>query len=140
MFLGEYYYRLDSKDRIAIPAVFRKKLGKKGILTRGIDTCLFLFPNEEWKKLVKKILNLPISKPNSRAFMRLIFAGAKEVELDALGRILIPDYLKKFASLKKDVVICGLFSRIEIWDKEKWERYKKTTEKESQKIAETLEI
>jgi len=140
MFLGEYYYNLDAKDRIAIPVSFRKKLGSQAIITRGIDNCLFLFPKEEWKKLVKKILTLPISQPNSRAFMRLMFAGAKEVEIDSLGRILIPDYLKKFARLKKEVVICGLFSRIEIWDKAIWERYKKETEKESQKIAQTLEI
>ncbi len=140
MFLGEYYYNLDSKDRIAIPVSFRKKLGSRGVITRGIDNCLFLFPKEEWKKLVKKILTLPIGQPNSRAFMRLMFAGAKEVEIDSLGRILIPDYLKKFAKLKKGVAICGLFSRIEIWDKATWERYKKETEKESQKIAQTLEI
>ena len=140
MFLGEYYYSLDAKDRLTLPSSFRKKIGKKAIITRGIDECLFLFPEKEWKKLVKKILTLPINKPNSRAFMRLMFSGAKEVEIDSLGRILIPSYLKKFAHLKKEIVICGLFSRIEIWDKEIWEKYKKEMEKESQRIAQDLEI
>ncbi len=140
MFLGEYYYNLDDKDRLAIPKIFRKKLLRGAILTRGIDCCLFLFPKEGWQKLVEKILALPITQSNSRAFMRLMFAGAKEIKFDRLGRILIPNYLKKFSHLKKEVVICGLFSRIEIWDRKIWERYKKEMESQSQKIAQELEI
>jgi len=139
MFLGEYLYFIDQKGRIAIPPKFRKSLERGAFLTRGIDNCLFLFPSQEWQKLVNQLLKLPISQKNSRAFVRLMLAGASEVKVDKQGRIIIPDYLKKYAGLKKKAIVCGLYNRIEIWDDNKWQNYKTKTEKEAIGIAQELE-
>ena len=138
MFIGEYRYIIDEKKRVALPSKFRKNLGKKVILTRGLDQCLFVFPEREWKKLVEKISKLPLSKADARGFARLMLTGAMEVKFDDLGRILIPDYLKKYAKLKKKVVVAGVLNRIEIWDEEKWEKYKLEAERQSGDIAERL--
>jgi len=138
MFIGEYTFKLDQKKRVAVPAKFRKELGKKAIITRGLDSCLFLYPPKEWKKLAEKLSNLPMAQADARGFARLMLAGAMEVDLDNLGRILIPDYLKEYASLSKKIVIAGLFNKIEIWDKKQWDEYKQKTEKEVGNIAERL--
>jgi len=138
MFIGEYNYKIDDKKRVAIPIKFRKSLGKKAVITRGLDNCLFLYSQKEWQKLAVKLSTLPLSKADARGFARVMLAGAMEVNFDNLGRILIPDYLKKYASLKKEVVIVGLYNRIEIWSKEKWQEYKQKTEKEVGDIAERL--
>ncbi len=138
MLLGEYRHNLDSKGRLAIPAKFREKLSAGAIITRGLDNCLFVFANKEWETLAQKLVALPLSQANSRAFVRLMLAGAMDVEIDSQGRILIPEYLRKYASLKKEAVIAGLYNRIEIWDRENWERYKSKTESASEEIAEKL--
>jgi MraZ protein len=138
MFLGEYKHSLDVKGRMAIPAKFRDKLNAGAIITRGIDNCLFVFTNAEWEKLAEKLNALPLGQANSRAFVRLMLAGASDVELDAQGRILIPDYLRKYAGLKKETVVAGLYSRIEIWDEAVWAAYKAKTESSSESIAEQL--
>lgn len=138
MFLGEYPYKLDEKKRLSLPIKFRKLLGKKVVITRGLDSCLFLYPAEEWQKLAEKLSHLPLSQADARGFVRIMLAGAMEVDLDKLGRILIPDYLKKYAFLNKKVVIAGLYNRVEIWDENKWEEYKQKTEKEAGDIAERL--
>lgn len=101
MLLGEFKHNLDPKGRMAIPAKFRDKLTAGAIITRGIDNCLFVFANTEWETLAAKLIALPLAQANSRAFTRLMLAGASNVELDAQGRILIPDYLRKYAGLKK---------------------------------------
>jgi len=138
MFIGEYIYSIDEKKRLAIPARFRKDLGKKAVITRGIDNCLVIYPVSEWQKLARKLESLPTSKIDARGFARLMLAGAVDVALDKLGRILVPDYLKEYASLKKNVAILGLSNRIEIWDEEKWQEYKQKTEREVGDIAERL--
>ncbi len=138
MFIGEYTYSIDDKKRLAIPGKFRQTLGKKAIITRGLDNCLFLYPAREWEKLAKKLSQLPLSQADARGFARIMLAGAMEVNLDRLGRILIPDYLKKYASLQKKVVIAGLYNRIEIWDEKNWTFYKQKMEKEAGDIAERL--
>jgi len=138
MFLGQHQHNLDSKGRLAIPAKFREKLTGGGIITRGLDYCLFLFPLKEWEILAKKLINLPLAQSNSRAFVRLMLAGAVEVQIDKQGRILIPDYLRKYAQLKKETIIAGLYNRIEIWDEKKWTEYKNKTESSSDEIAERL--
>lgn len=138
MFLGEYNYTLDEKKRLAIPPKFRQVLGKKAVITRGLDNCLFLYPFGEWKKLAEKLSQLPLSQADARGFARIMLAGAMEVNLDRLGRILVPDYLKKYAALQKKVVVAGLYNRIEVWDEKKWELYKTETEKEAGNIAERL--
>lgn len=138
MLLGEYKHNLDSKGRLAVPAKFREKLSSGAIITRGLDSCLFVFGSKEWDVLAQKLIALPLSQANSRAFVRLMLAGAMDVELDSQGRILIPDYLRKYASLNKETVIAGLYNRMEIWDEHTWERYKQKTESASEEIAEKL--
>ncbi|MDP2598819.1 MAG: division/cell wall cluster transcriptional repressor MraZ [Candidatus Liptonbacteria bacterium] len=138
MLLGEYQHNLDIKGRMAIPAKFRDKLNSGAIITRGIDNCLFVFANSEWEVLAKKLIALPLAQANSRAFVRLMLAGASDVELDNQGRILIPDYLRQYAGLKKGVIVAGLYNRIEIWDEVAWAAYKKKTESSSEEIAEQL--
>ncbi len=138
MLLGEYQHNLDQKGRVAIPAKFKEKLAAGAIITRGIDGCLFVFASKEWDDLARKLVALPLAQANSRAFMRLMLAGAMDVSLDAQSRILIPDYLRNYADLKKKIIVAGLYNRIEIWDADRWSDYKKKTEGASEEIAEKL--
>lgn len=138
MFIGEYQHTIDEKGRLAIPVKFRKDLSKGAVITRGLDNCLFLYTIEEWKNLADKLSKLPIGQANTRAFSRLMLAGAMDVEPDKQGRIIIPDYLRKFGSISKKVILAGLYNRIEIWDEEEWEKFKAGAEKGSTEIAERL--
>lgn len=138
MLIGEYSHTIDAKKRLAIPSKLRKELGVKAVITRGLDNCLFVYPSKEWQKLVEKLSALPFGEKNSRSFVRLILAGASETDLDSLGRILVPDYLKNYAQLKKSVIIAGVYNRLEIWDKAKWEIFKQQSEKEVDNMAERL--
>ncbi len=138
MLLGEFQHNLDSKGRVAIPAKFREKLTGGAIITRGLDNCLFVFTTKEWQILAEKLVALPLARADSRAFSRLMLAGAMDVELDSQGRILVPDYLRKYAGLKRAVVVAGLYNRIEVWDAEQWRLYKQKTEGASEEIAEKL--
>ncbi len=138
MILGEYRHNLDTKGRLAIPAKFREKIEAGAIITRGLDKCLFVFGPQEWENLVQKLTALPLAQANSRAFVRLMLAGASDAKPDTQGRILIPDYLRKYAGLKKGTVVAGLYNRFEIWDEEEWNTYKQKTEATSDEIAEKL--
>lgn len=138
MFIGEYSHNLDDKGRVAIPAKFRALLKSGAVVTRGLDNCLFLYTKKEWEKLAEKLASLPISQANSRAFARLMLAGAMEVEMDKQGRAILPEYLRSFAGLQKSVIIAGLYSRVEIWDAAKWQKYKGQTEAQSNEIAERM--
>lgn len=138
MFIGEYNHTLDTKGRVSIPAKFRSALKQGAVITRGIDNCLFIYPSGEWKKLAKRLSELPLSQKNTRAFSRLMLAGAMDDKLDSQGRLNIPEYLRTYAGASKNVVITGLYNRLEVWDEEKWKSYKNTTEKESENIAEQL--
>ncbi len=138
MFIGEYNHTIDDKGRLAIPVKFRLDLAKGAVVTRGLDSSLFLFPKEEWDKLAEKLANLPLGQSNSRAFARLMLAGAMEVDIDKQGRIILPEYLRQYAGMQKAVVVAGLYNRLELWDSEKWEAYKKATEAEVGNIAEKL--
>jgi MraZ protein len=138
MFIGEYYHAIDEKGRLAIPIKFREELAKGAVVTRGLDNCLFLYTQKEWEVLATKLASLPIARANTRAFSRLMLAGAMDVEIDKQGRIVLPDYLRKFASLKKKVVVAGLYNRLELWDETAWAAYKTSTEKTSGDIAEAL--
>lgn len=138
MLLGEYKHNLDVKGRLAIPVKFREKLAGGAIITRGLDNCLFVFAMKEWEVLAAKLTALPLAQANSRAFTRLMLAGAADAILDNQGRILIPDYLREYAGLNKQVVVAGLYNRIEVWDLAKWEKYKQKTESASDEIAEKL--
>jgi MraZ protein len=139
MFIGEYQHNLDEKGRLAIPVKFRSKLAKGAVVTKGLDNCLFLYTNEEWQKLATKLAALPISKANTRAFSRLMLAGAMDVQLDKQGRVILPEYLRDYGSLKKKTIVAGLYNRLEIWDEALWKKYKTGTEKQSNDIAEALE-
>ncbi|HCG77223.1 division/cell wall cluster transcriptional repressor MraZ [bacterium] len=139
MFIGEYLYIIDQKKRVAIPPKFRRELGKRAVITRGLDNCLVIYPLGEWEKLTKKIENLPNGQIDARGFARIMLSGAVDVALDKLGRILIPDYLKDYAFLKKNVAILGLSNRIEIWDEKRWKDYKLKTEKEIGDMASRLQ-
>ena len=138
MFIGEYTYSIDEKKRLAIPPKFRSALGKQAFITRGLDHCLFLFPMKAWEEFSEKISKLPLSQADARGFTRLMLAGAMGVSFDALGRILIPDYLKEYAGLGKKVVVAGVSERLEIWDEKKWTEYKEKIEENEGDIAERL--
>jgi len=138
MFIGEFQHNLDSKGRMAIPAKFREELKGGAIITRGLDRCLFIFAAKEWGELAKKLTALPLAQANSRAFARLMLSGAMDVEFDTQGRVLVPDYLRKYAGLGKEIVITGLYGRLEVWDRDAWRQYKEKTEASSDEIAERL--
>ena len=120
MFLGEYNHSIDAKGRLIVPAKFREELGENFIVTKGLDGCLYIYPDEEWKKFESKLSELPMGKGDTRKIVRFFLSAATQVELDKQGRILIPSVLREFASLQKDVVFVGVGSRIEIWSKESW--------------------
>ena len=122
MLIGEYEHSLDDKGRLIMPAKFREDLGEKFIVTKGLDGCLFAFSLEEWTVFEQKLRALPISNKDARAFSRFFFAGAIDCDLDKQGRFLISNNLREFAVLKKDVVIIGMNSRIEIWSKDNWNK------------------
>ena len=138
MLIGEYIHRIDPKKRLAIPAKFRKDLGDKAVITKGLDQFLVLYPLSEWEKVAESLAKLPTGKSESRNFVRDFFSGAADVEIDALGRILIPEYLKNFADLKEKVVIVGVYNRLEIWNEQKWDDYKARVEKQTDMLAEKL--
>ena len=127
MFYGEYEHALDAKDRVIIPAkfreVFKENYAEKFFMTRGLDRCLFLFIEEEWRIQEKRLKSLSFTREQARAFNRLFFSGASEVACDKQGRILIPQYLKKYAGIAEEVMIIGVTSRVEIWDKPTWEKF-----------------
>ncbi len=121
MFMGEYNHTIDEKGRLIIPSKFREELGNEFVVTKGLDGCLFAYDNTEWSKLEERLKALPFTNKDARAFTRFMLAGAASVELDKQGRILLPSVLRTFAGLDKDVVLIGVASRIEIWNKEKWD-------------------
>jgi len=138
MLIGEYLHTLDAKKRLSMPAKFRKEIGKKVVITRGLDSCLFLFPQKSWDKIASKLSDLPFGQADTRGMSRFILAGAVDTEVDNAGRILVPDYLKDFADLKSRVVLAGVSDRIEIWNEKTWEEYKHRIEKGADQMAEKL--
>jgi len=138
MFIGEYRHTIDTKKRLALPAKFRKELGKTVVVTRGLDSCLIVYPLKEWRVMSDKLGKLPLSQTEARGFARVMLSGAMAVGVDGLGRILIPEYLKGYAGLKKNVIICGLYNRLEIWDAQKWNIYEKKMEKGVEDLASKL--
>ncbi|MEX2054249.1 MAG: division/cell wall cluster transcriptional repressor MraZ [Candidatus Colwellbacteria bacterium] len=138
MFIGEFQHNLDTKGRVAIPAKFRRNLSGGAIITRGLDHCLFVFNKKDWEKLAGKLMSLPLAQANSRAFVRLMLSGASDVDVDSQGRILIPDYLRSYAGLKKSAKVIGVYNRMEIWNETAWQKYKAKTEGSSDEIAEKM--
>lgn len=138
MLIGEFTHNIDEKRRVALPAKFRREIGKKAVVTRGLDKCLFVYPIKEWEEVAEKLSTLPSGKSDNRNYARLFLAGAIDVSVDSMGRILIPDYLKKFAGLKNKVVVTGVYKKLEIWDEGAWEKYKARIEKQTDILAEKL--
>jgi MraZ protein len=138
MLIGEYQHTLDPKKRLSLPAKFRKELGRRVVMTRGLDSCLFVFPVAAWRGIAEKLQSLPFGQENARGMARFMLAGAVETEVDAAGRILVPDFLKEFAGLRTNVVLAGVSDRVEIWDDARWQTYKRRIEKGSSDMAETL--
>ena len=120
MFMGEYNHTIDTKGRLIIPSKFRDLLGDEFIVTKGLDVCLFVFPKNEWQIIEEKLRKLPLNNKSARKFTRFLVAGATTCELDKQGRILLPQVLRDFAGLEKDVVLAGNLNRIEIWSKANW--------------------
>lgn len=142
MFYGEYEHTLDKKGRIIIPSSFRdiakENYIHKFIITRGLDTCLFMFPEEEWKAQESKFKSMPFTKRDARKFNRLFFSGAQEITPDKQGRILIPSYLKNYALIKKEIMIIGVSNRIELWSKDKWVEFYASSKESFEDIAEKI--
>ncbi|MFH1771490.1 MAG: division/cell wall cluster transcriptional repressor MraZ [Candidatus Omnitrophota bacterium] len=142
MWYGEYIHTLDNKERFILPAKFREKAKelkrKKFYITRGLEGCLSIFAEEEWLRREEKLKSLPFTKTDSRAFNRLFFSGACEVEIDNQGRITLPEHLREFAQIKKEIVIIGVAESIEIWSKEIWEKFYKENKKNFENLAEKL--
>ncbi len=138
MLIGEYRHIIDDKHRVSLPAKFRQKLGVKVVITHGLDNCLFLYPLKTWLKVSEKLGQLGIGQAQKRGFNRFMLAGAVLVDVDSIGRILIPDFLRKFAKLKEKLVFAGIHDRAEIWDEGRWISYKKSIESNADKLAEEL--
>lgn len=138
MFMGEYHHNIDDKGRLIIPSKFRKELGEKFIVTRGLDGCLFVYPESEWNEIVLKLKKLPFTKKDARSFMRFFLSGATVCEFDKQGRINITSPLATYADLTKECVIIGVSDRLEIWSKTNWEQFFKANEESLSDIAEDL--
>lgn len=142
MLIGEYIHTIDEKNRVSMPAKFRKELGKKIIITPGLGNCLFIFTNKEWEKVSKKLsdsdADLSFLKSDQRNFNRYMFGRAAEVEIDSIGRILIPDFLKNRIGLKNTAAIIGVKDRVEVWDEKAWRDDKAVVEKQAEQLAEKL--
>lgn len=138
MFLGEYEHTIDGKGRLTIPARFRAELAQGMVVTRGLDGCLLIYPLPEWEKLAAKVNGLPLTKKDARTFTRLIYSGATLCQPDRQGRILLPQYLREYANIDSQSVIIGLFSRLEIWNPQRWQEVRRKVEEEGDAIAEQL--
>lgn len=138
MLIGEYRHTLDTKKRISLPSKFRKEVGKKIVITRGLDNCLFLYTEKEWKNISKQIGGLGMGQSGTRDFSRFILSGATEIEVDTAGRMLIPEHLIDFAAIKSKIVFAGVYTRIELWDEEAWDKNISQVSKSVDAMAEQL--
>lgn len=140
MFIGQFEHHLEEKGRLSIPSKFRPELASGAVLSQGLDGCLFLYPKATWERLIDKLSQLPLTRSDARSFTRSLSFGACEVDIDRLGRILVPDYLRNFANLKNDCMIAGALDRIEIWDKAKFGSYTSAVNSKAEEIAEKLDL
>jgi MraZ protein len=138
LLIGEHKHTLDTKKRLSLPAKFRKELGKTVVITRGLDTCLFIYSVKEWKKFTDSLSTLSMGQSDTRAFNRFILGGAVETDIDSAGRILIPDFLKDFAHLDQKVIVAGLSNRVELWDQDTWNTYQLKLEGRVDDLAQKL--
>ncbi len=138
MLIGEYNHTIDDKNRLSLPVKFRKEMGKNIVITPGLDNCLWIFTNKEWEKISAKLSESSFLQADNRGFNRFMFGGAVQVEVDTIGRVLVPDFLKERANLKGKAVLIGVQNRVEIWNDRAWAEYKKVVEKQADALAEKL--
>lgn len=138
MFIGEYTHTVDEKKRISLPSKFRKGLGKTVVVTKSPDACLIIYPTKVWQSIALSLAKLPMGRRDNRDFGRFMLSGASEVDVDSIGRILVPDFLREFAGLKSKVVFAGLYDRIEIWNEKEWTEKRAVIEKQADAMAEKL--
>lgn len=138
MFMGEHQHTIDEKGRLIMPVRFREGLGESFVVTKGLDNCLWAYAAAEWSALEAKMKALPFTQANARAFVRFFFSGANECLLDRQGRVLIPNNLREYARLARDVVVIGVSSRVEIWAREEWDRYLQQAESSYEQLAEEI--
>lgn len=138
MFIGEYEHNVDVKGRIIMPSKLREDIGDKFIITKGLDGCLFAYSQNEWENFEEKLKALPLAQKNARNFVRFFLSGAVECEIDKQGRFLIPANLREHASLEKEVVIIGVGTRLEIWNREMWKTYSSDENISADEIAENM--
>ena len=138
MLIGEYIHTLDEKNRMSLPAKFRSELGKKVVLAPGLDKSIFMFTVKEWEKISSRLGENSMLQSDNRSFNRFMFGGAVEVDIDGSGRILVPDFLKDRAGLKKNVAVIGVQNRVELWNDKVWSDYKKMVESQADQLAEKL--
>ncbi|WP_312650253.1 division/cell wall cluster transcriptional repressor MraZ [Proteiniclasticum sp.] len=137
MLIGEFSHGMDKKNRIIIPSKLREGLGEQFIMTKGLDSCLYIYPKNEWQIFEQKLKSLPLTDKNVRSFVRFFFSGANEMEPDKMGRVLIPQSLLSYAGIDGEVVSVGMMDRVEVWSKEKWEAYNES-EMDMDAIAEKM--
>ncbi len=138
MLIGEFTHALDDKKRISLPSKFRREIGKKIVVTYGLDKCLWLFPIEAWKNLSSKLANLGVGHSDNRQFTRAMFGGAGEIDVDSAGRILLPEYLCDHAALRSKVVFVGIHDRVELWNEKEWQVHKQKALSKADALAEKL--
>ncbi|MCC6198666.1 division/cell wall cluster transcriptional repressor MraZ [Candidatus Nomurabacteria bacterium] len=138
MLIGEYTHTIDEKNRLSFPMKFRKEMGKNVVVTRGLDRCLFVFTEKEWKLIAEKLASSSMLQSDARSFNRYLLGGAVEVGVDSAGRILLPDFLKDRAGLSGKVAVVGVHTRVELWDETAWKTYKKKVEHDADALAERL--
>lgn len=139
MLIGEYTHTIDDKGRVSLPSKFRSLMGKRIVVTQGLDKCLFVFTPSEWEKIANKLSeNSSMLSHDMRSFTRYMFGGASEVEVDSIGRILVPDFLRERVGLEKEVVLIGVQNRVEIWNQKLWNEYKAEVERGADGLAEKL--
>ncbi len=138
MLIGEYIHTIDNKNRVSLPAKFRKEMGKSLVVTPGLDNCLFIFTKKEWVKISEKLSEFSMLSSDNRSFNRFMFGGATEVDVDNIGRFLLPPFLKARADLSDKVALVGVQNRVEIWNEKAWTNYKKVVEKQADGLAEKL--
>ena len=138
LFIGEYEHSVDAKGRVIMPAKLREDIGEKFIVTKGLDGCLFAYSITEWTNFEEKLKTLPLTNKNARDFVRFFLSGAVECEIDKQGRFLIPGNLRTYATLEKDIIIIGVGTRIEIWNKEEWTKYSSDENISADEIAENM--
>lgn len=138
MFIGEYEHSIDAKGRLIMPSKLREDIGEKFVITKGLDGCLFAYSQSEWLIFEEKLKTLPLTNKDARNFVRFFLAGAIECEIDKQGRFLIAGNLREYATLEKEVIIIGVATRIEIWNKEKWKQYSSSDNISADEIAENM--